>query len=235
MHRNSTALWLDIPRYCNYYYHHIWIWLLSLFPFFLFSSSIPLFDPPQGWDCAFPKEKVECVQVGFFGKGSTSFRPSINFAIEEIDVGLKKYLQAAKESQLAEKGKTWRDLGKFTAAAGVGRLIEIGATSSQGPIKMLQMIIVKENHAYILTGACRKEEFVKFQDAFLNTFQSFRLIPDLFSPLPIEEKERFESFFSKKDAKWDDLQKMVQQCNEMGSYWQVLVLQVGQNKLGKAS
>lgn len=206
------------------------------------TDPIPLFDPPGDWECAFPDHLSACIQVGFLGKGSTPFRPSINLAIEEIDVGLKRYVKAVKEIHLAQKGTVWRDLGKFNTRLGEGRLTEIATTSPLGAVKMLQMIAVVDKTAYILTGAAIKDEFLRFQESFIQTFQSLRLAGDLFSPLPEAKKKQFEQFFStlgqsaaeqsEQEAKWIDLQKLVGQENlGMGNYWQILVLKAGREKI----
>jgi hypothetical protein len=76
----------------------------------------------------------------------------------------------------------------------------------------------------------------------MKTFQSFRLMRDLVSPLAAEKKKRFESFFqelgqsaadeAQKEAKWADLQALViQEGQEMGGYWQFLVLKSGREKI----
>jgi len=216
---------------------------LFFFPLFLIANaSIPLFDPPEGWECAFPDKLSPCVQVGFLGKGSTPFRPSINLAIEEVNVNLKEYVKAVKGVHLAEKGTVWRDLGKFKTRAGEGRLTEISTTSPLGSIKMLQMIVVAGKTAYILTGASIKEDFLKFHDIFSKTFQSLRLEGDLFASLPAEKKKEFELFFSNlgqslsdesvRQERWLELQKLVfQGAPEMGDYWKILVLKTGREKL----
>jgi len=216
-------------------------------PFILLASEasgvnpIPLFDPPSGWQFALPTSLPSCIQIGFFGKGSTSFRPSINLAIEEVDVGLKEYVKAVKEIHLSEPGTTWRDLGKFKTRSGEGRLAEIGMTNAFGPIKMLQMIVVKEKTAYILTAATHRNDFLRVQETILQAFQTLRLEPDLFSPLPEGKRKRFDEFFSQigqalesgeRDAKWADLQRLaLQEAPEMGEYWQFLVLKAGREKL----
>jgi hypothetical protein len=205
-------------------------------------SAIPLFDPPSNWECAFPDQSSSCIRIGFLGKSATTFRPSINLAIEEVDVDLKSYLKAVKEIHLSDRGTTWRDLGKFMTRLGEGRLTEIGTLSKIGSVKMLQMIVIKDHCAYILTGAAIKEEFLKFQEDFVKTFQSFRLESNLFSSLAGDKKMRFEAFFSeigdaagdaaKQEAKWNELQKMVaQETSCMGNYWQFLVLKEGREKL----
>lgn len=218
--------------------------------FFLFQSLtyvlhalIPLFQPPVDWELAFPEHHSQFVQVGFIGKGSTAFRPSINLATEEIDVDLKKYLKAVKQIHLAEPNTSWRDLGKFTTLAGEGRLTEITTTSPLGPVKMLQMILVQANTAYILTGAAIKDDFLQIQATLTQSFATFNLIPDLFSPLSQEKKQQFEDFFKTissslepttemQNAQWSELQKRVlQNTSNMGSYWQFCVLKEGRNQI----
>jgi len=217
---------------------------LFLFLPFLVSSKeapVPIFDPPSGWECALPDNLSPCIQIGFLGKGSTSFRPSVNLAIEEVDVGLKEYVKAVKAIHLAASGTTWRDLGKFKTRSGEGRLAEIGTATPLGPVRMLQAIVVSNGRAYIMTGAAIKDDFLKFQETFIQTFQSLRLSDGLFSPLPKESKERFEAFFSglgscaaeeaEREAKWADLQKMVIDEKSLGLYWQILVLKSGREKI----
>ncbi|HSX38815.1 MAG TPA: hypothetical protein VLE95_08350 [Chlamydiales bacterium] len=216
--------------------------LLFLFPILLFClEPIALFDPPEGWECAFPDKLSPCVQIGFLGKGATPFRPSINLAVEEIDVDLKQYVKAVKAIHLSEKGTSWSDLGKFNTRSGIGRLTEIRSHSQMGQVKMLQLLFVKDHYAYILTGAAIKDEFLKFQEDFIKTFQSLHFIPHLFSPLPFEKQELFQKFFAnlgkqsskeEADAQWLDLQNLVvQDGKEMGNYWQILVLKQGREKL----
>lgn len=209
--------------------------------FALVAQAIPLFHPPEGWEYALPDNHSPFLQVGFVGKGSTAFRPSINLAIEEVDVSAKQYLKAVKEIHLSEPNTTWRDLGKFATRAGEGRLTEIGKTSPVGEIKMLQMVVVKENMAYILTGAAIKADYLQLQSTFTRSFQSFALPADLLAPLSPDAKKRFEDFFASigKDlseegraSRWMDLQKIVQQeTAKMGGHWQVLMLIDGREKI----
>ncbi|MBI5272864.1 MAG: hypothetical protein HY861_02650 [Chlamydiia bacterium] len=208
------------------------------------SPPIPLFTPPAGWECAVAKELSSYVRVGFLGKGSSNFRPSMNLATEEIDVSAKQYLKAVREIHLAEPNTTWRDLGKFMTEAGEARLTEITTKALWGDIKMLQLILVKGKHAYILTGASSKDDFLTFQKAFVQAFQSLSLIPHLLIVLSPEEKSQFETFFTSIDsetatmtpqlqeAKWVELQHKVLQGHEnLGAYWQFLVLQEGRKKI----
>ena len=235
--RHSRRQW---PCSLKHRFSHLAL-LFLFFPLFL-CSAIPLFIPPQGWECALPQNLSPCVQIGFLGKGAHPFRPSLNLAIEEIDVSLKGYLKAVKEIHLATPQTTWRDLGKFITASGEGRLTEITMTTAGGDVRMLQMIFVKRNIAYILTGATLKDEFLQFQETFTKAFQSLRLLDDLFSPLNSEKKQQFENNFtalgqsitneSEREKQWIDWQKLVfQEAQELGSYWQFLALKSGREKL----
>ncbi len=213
-----------------------------LFPLsILYAAGIPFIEPPQDWEIAFPNTLSSCIQIGFLGKGSSPFRPSINLATEEVFVGLKQYVKAARAMHLEEPGMTWRDLGKFTTQSGEGRLIEITRESPLGVVKMLQLLLVKDNTAYIATGAASKSDFLACQAVFTKTFQTLTIADHLFSLLPEEHRAPLETFFkalatgafseSEKKALWVDLQQMVLEKKDMGGQWQFLVLKEGREKL----
>lgn len=208
-------------------------------------SEICTFLPPAGWEIAQPKNLSQHVQVGFLGKGSGDFRPSINIAFEEVDVSLKEYVKAVRKIQTSQPNTQWRDLGKFPMKAGTGRLTEITTTTPWGEIKMLQALFVKNGKAYILTGAVLKQDLPKFQTDLLNSFRSLTLVPHLFATLPenpqaAELRKLFASLGSisseedperAQKQQWDSLQKAVQGVGEMGPYWDYLVLKEGHAKI----
>ncbi len=184
------------------------------------------------------------VQVGFVSPESSEFRPSINLALETVNLPLKKYLKAVKQIHLSQPHTNWRDLGKFKFAAGEGRLTEISSRSAWGEIKMLQAIFIQEQTAYILTAAVLKKDYAKQQKTLLKALQSLTLAPDLYALLPQEtQKEAFNNFFlslssseEKSEAwkknKWVDLQALVEKAGpEMGAHWQFLALQEGHKQI----
>lgn len=211
------------------------------------SPPICYFLPPQSWEIAQPKHLSAHVQVGFIGKGSTDFRPSINLAFEAVDdVKMKEYLKAVKELHLAQPNTKWRDLGKFPMQAGDGRLTEITTTSPWGEVKMLQAILIKEGMAYILTSAVLKSDLQKFQTDILKSFRSLSLAPDFFSPIKddqkrLELKNLFSSLghfigeeerSSEQEKQWGLLQKKISEdAPHMGSHWHYLVLKEGYAKI----
>lgn len=130
------------------------------------------FTPPSGWEVAQLKKPTPEIKVCYVGKGSSDFRPSINFATEEVDVPLKEYVKAVKEIQKGDPKIKWRDLGKFPMKGGVGHLIEMTQANPRGEIKILQAYLVVDQMAYILTASVAKEELSKFQGEILKSFAS---------------------------------------------------------------
>lgn len=204
---------------------------------------IPIFAPPHEWQCAQSKKLSSYVKVGFIGKGSTPFNPSINLAIEEIDISQKEYIKAVKEVHLSEPNTTWRNLGKFSMKAGMGNLSEISSSSPWGDIKMLQAIFVQGKTAYILTAAVLKKEYPKFQKEIIESLRSFSLQPDLIHVLPDEQQKPFNEIFTslghfegndlqlQQKAQWEQLNQIVAECTGAGNYWRFLILQEGHEKI----
>ena len=199
------------------------------------------FRPPRDWELVHPKQYTEHVQIGFVGKTSGQFRPSINLAIEKVDVSLKEYVKAVKKIHMAEPGAKWRDLGRFPMEAGEGRLTEITNTSPFGEIRMLQALFVKDDTAYILTAAAPKEEMLKLTGDLLKSLGSLSLTPDLLDSVDNQKKEDLKAIFSSLGSisspegqakQWEDLQKkVIGGYPEMGSHWHYLVLREGHQKI----
>jgi len=213
--------------------------ILLFLSLFLFAEAKHCtFIPPAGWEIAQMKNPSPHVQIGFLGKGSGEFRPSINLAVEEVDVSLKEYVKAVKELQLAEPTVKWRDLGKFQMKSGEGRIAEMTNTSPWGEIKILQAFFVAGDQAYILTAAILKEDFLKFQNQILKSFESLTVAENFWSPIADPAKRaEFEALFSslgvteEHDAEWETLQRQVVSHSSLGPYWQFLVLQEGHAKI----
>lgn len=206
--------------------------------FFLLAAAICIFQPPSDWEIAQLKTPSPYVQIGFLGKGSSEFRPTLNFATEDVDGSLKEYVKAVKEIHLLEPQVKWRDLGKFATKAGEGRLTEISKPSPYGEMKVLQAIIVKDSKAYILTAAVLKQDFPKFQTQILDAFHSLDLTPDLWTPIADAEKRKeLREFFSglgqteDHETQIQNLQQQVGAHSNLGPYWQFLALKEGIAKI----
>lgn len=219
------------------------LFLGVLSPKFGFCQTKPFcyFIPPAEWRSADPKMLSPHVQVGFFGKGKTAFHPSLNLATEEVDnATMKEYLKAVKEIHESDRNTSWRDLGKFQTHAGTAELTEITTKNQWGEIKMLQIILIANKVAYIVTGAMLKEEFAVFRGPIIKAFRSLTITSDLFDSVSDQDKRKAlkdayvkttalqskneETLKERKDA-FDDFQKLVlNDYNEMGMHWQILLL-----------
>ena len=207
---------------------------------------LPLFSPPPGWKLAKPKNLSSYIRVGFIGDGSTQFHPSINLAVEEVDLSQKEYVKGVKQIHLAAPKTSWTNLGHFSMQAGVGTLTEIANTSPWGEVKMLQAILVKDNTAYILTAAALKKEYPQLQKEILKSLQSLSLCPNLIAAIPDPDAQsRFQQLFAslgqfladedvaaRQKSQWKELQRtVIEQHSDMGSHWQFLALQEGYAKI----
>jgi hypothetical protein len=213
---------------------------------FLLAAQLCYFLPPEGWDCVQSPKLSEHVQIGFLGKGSSEFRPSLNLATEETTLSLKDYVKAVKEIHEQELQMNWRDLGEFTFRAGKGRLGEITGSSPFGELKMLQGIFLSQGTAYILTAAAHKDDFTKDRSSLVSAIRSLALATDLFSVIDDHAKKsqlqkRFDSYpglasEEERQKEWDLLQKTVlKNYASLGSYWHFLVLKEGHKQIFDSS
>ncbi len=209
-----------------------------LFSSLLFGGEFCFFIPPAGWEIAHLKNPSPYVKIGFLGKGSKDFRPSINLAVEEVDVSLKQYVKAVKEIQKGDPSVKWRDLGAISTEAGKGQLIEMCSPSPFGELKVLQAILVQKEKAYILTAAVLKEDFSKIQADLFKSFQSLTLAPDLWTPIKNEDLQKkikhhltFLDTSEKRVKEWEQFKNQVESLSELGPYWQFLALQEANSKI----
>lgn len=204
-------------------------------------APICYFIPPAGWEIAKLTNPSPYIQIGFLGKGSTAFRPSVNLAFEDVDVNLKEYVKAVKKIHLADPNTKCRDLGKFNMRAGEGNLLDITVSSPQGEIKQLQALFVKDSKAYILTIAVLKDDLPQLRAEMIQSLQSLNLIPNLYAPLDETQKKELEDFFvrleneSSSDGKKKQLEKMqktlAEKYAQIGPHWHYLVLTEGIAKI----
>jgi hypothetical protein len=208
------------------------------------------FNPPKGWEIADPTSLSPRVKIAFLKNTGKGFCPSINLAIEETQASLNEYLKAVKAIHEQDRSSHWRALGKMRTSAGMAQLTEINSTSEWGPIRILQLILVKDSHAYVVTAASLKEEFSNYYKEIQSTFRSLTLSNDLLSHIPqserrvsLEQQEQAlllaaqDSIQSSEDPsfqekKWIAFQQsVIDNFNDMGAFWQVLLLKNTQKKL----
>lgn len=149
-----------------------------------FGEHYCYFIPPPGWSVADPAKLSPRVKVCFVGKSSKGLAPSVNLAAEKVHVSLAAYLTAVKKLHEADPGNRFRDLGNFQN----GRLVEIESKTSFGSVRRLQLILLQDKIAYVLTVGALKDEFSHHYQTFENVLSSLRITDDLISELPALKK-----------------------------------------------
>jgi hypothetical protein len=214
------------------------------------SASQCFFIPPENWEIADPKSLSPKVKISFLKNSGKGFCPSINLAIEDTDVSLNDYLKAVKIIHEQDRNNHWRSLGKVRTAAGIAQLTEIDATTEWGPVRILQLILVKDRRAYVLTAAALKEEISHYYKEIQSAFRSLTLSNDLFENIPQLERREIlkqkqtelltaakvyiqasapgEKIFKDQDFQekhWIPFEKTVlNNFKDMGAFWQILIL-----------
>jgi hypothetical protein len=129
------------------------------------------FQSPEGWFLADPKSLPSHVKMMVVGKGSHEFPPSINLAFDEFNGTLKDYLKLV-EAINKRLGADSKDLGMIQTLAGEARLLQIDSKNAWGLERQMQIIIVKNGQAFILTASALKDEFSKFYPQFFKSLKS---------------------------------------------------------------
>ena len=186
--------------------------------------------PPDGWMPAAKETLSPLVKVGFLEPKTFGFRASLNLAEEEIDCNLQEYLDAVKNIHVNDHHNTWSNLGHFPTKAGPAVLTQIDSGSSWGAIRVLQLILVRDTKAYVLTAAASKKQFSKYLSVFKAAFSSITLSDDLFSAVAdAKKREKIKdlqsAYFNGEEAGWENFQnEILHDFKELGAYWQALVI-----------
>jgi hypothetical protein len=197
------------------------LFLALLFISQLFGKNHCFFIPPPGWDLADPARLSPRVKVGFLGQSSKGLLPSVNLATEKVSISLKEYIAAVKTIHEADPSTKWRDLGAYKTPFGEGRLTEVETKIGCGIARRMQLIVIHENVAYILTVGALKEEFSKHYKTFEAVFRSLCITDDLVAAVPPQKQALLRQLIEEK-ASWETI---ISNFAEMGAYWQILFLQ----------
>ncbi len=215
---------------------------INFFLLFFFSvcqleASYSYFLPPSDWELADPSTLSPHVLVGFIGKNTSGFRPSLNLAEEEVDISMDEYLQVVKKIHEKHPHTRWRDLGRFTCKAGVGRLTEIDTRTEWGEARLLQMMVLHENKVHILTAAASKEEFPQLYIAFRDAMRSLAVTDDFLSCIAENKRSELEEktleLFLRSQDKDEEFEKriwlpfqqtVINDHKDMGACWQLFFL-----------
>lgn len=209
--------------------------------FLLFSTALSgaetcFFIPPKGWEIGNPEKLSPRVHIAFLGKSSSGLPPSVNLATEPVKISLEAYVEAVRKKHAADPNSRWRDLGTLKTSMGMGKLTEIESPTKVGKARIVQLIVVKDEIAYILTGAALKEEFSKYYKTFDQAFKSLQMTPNLIESYPSATKQLVlkELVENLTAESWDTFEKkVINDFTEMGPYWQILLLQDARSKIGE--
>ena len=213
--------------------------LFLLFCFSLHASETCFFIPPKGW---IPNLEICAprVHICFLEPTSAGTPPTINLATEAVNVSLDAYIEEVRKIHSADPNSRWRDLGKFKSLLGDGRLFELETPAEAGMVRMVQLVVIKEGIAYILTASAAKERFSKYYQTFDEVLRSLQASSNLTASYPscqlktlVEElSQKYQTLgleFSSdrfQEEVWKPfVNKIIKDFTEMGSYWQILFLQ----------
>ncbi len=209
--------------------------ILFAFNTFLFADNIPYFKEPQSWQIVDPKAYPKHVQIGFVKKTKTSFNPSVNLAKEEISCTKNEYLRAAQ--RVHTNSITYcQSFGTLNTNIGPADIFEITKQTKFGSLKMLQMILFHENSVYVMTGSCKKEDFLQYLSIFKDCFASFDITNDIFSLLQNKDEKakiinNYQDFLKKlktaknKEKELKNFEKNIQKkFKNISKHFQILLL-----------
>lgn len=106
---------------------------------------------------------------------NTGLRPNMNILTTPTDFSLQEFVREAREDWEALPGKVWQDLGLVKTNSGTAHLSQIDMETQWGDVRTIQAILVKKNHAVILTVQALREEFGEVQDLFFKTVRSLEV------------------------------------------------------------
>jgi len=207
----------------------------------LASEKISYFKPPEKWQDADHTKLSPSVKMAYYKQINALANASINIAVEKIDdIKLSEYLKVVKKIHSDNRSNSWRNLGKFNTKAGKAQLTEITTKNKVGVMKMLQLILVHEGYAYVMTGATQKKHFPTLRNTFVQTFRTLTLTDDLIGEIgEIAKEETLKEYLlktkklcsnidaiseEKKKAILDFHSHVTTNYEEMGAYWQYLII-----------
>lgn len=177
-------------------------------------DSIVFFTPPSGWLLADSNILPKHVHVMVVGKGPSSFPPSINLSWEPYKGSLKQYLQIVKNMNAA-KNYVWKDLGPIQTGAGIGNLSQVDTKTQWGDVRLMHVILVKNENVYILTASALKDEFSIFYKDFFTSMRSLKIAKDLYEMIPdTKQRTQLKAAVNKLTTGWQTLLTQKQKEND---------------------
>lgn len=179
------------------------------------TEDIVLFTPPPGWHLADTSSlNLPHVKVMVMGKSPSHLPPSMNLSVEPSYKGsLKQYLRTVKNMNAA-KGDEWKDLGTIRTEAGNASLSQVDTKTQWGTMRLMQVILMKNQNIYILTASALKDEFSLFYKDFFAAMRSLRVAKDAFEAvIDQDQRKQLKAAADKIQSQWQMLLAQKQQEN----------------------
>jgi len=163
------------------------------------------FDPPANWRLAdIPKEEFPNVEVMVVGKGQGAYPPSLNLTVTPFVGSLKDYLRIVKAKN-DKTGDEWKDLGVIRTDAGDASLSQADRKTKWGQERLMHVILVRNEHVYILTAAALKDEFPSYYKDFFTSFRSLKINKDVYDRLTdLRKRAALHNAIQELKFQWDD-------------------------------
>ncbi|MFI0434732.1 MAG: hypothetical protein ACH350_03255 [Parachlamydiaceae bacterium] len=176
-------------------------------------EGIVNFTPPAGWMLADQNSLPGRVRTMVVGKGLSNFPPSLNISSEPYKGTLKQYLKTVKNINTAQ-GYEWKDLGTIQTQAGLASLSQVDTKTQWGTIRLMHVILVKNDNVYILTGSALKDEFPTFYKDFFNAMKSLKVNKDIYETVTnIQERNQLKTTVERFKREFEQLIEMKEKEN----------------------
>lgn len=177
------------------------------------SDGLVYFTPPAGWQLADSALLPPHVKVMVVGKGPSTFPPSMNLSMEPYKGTLKQYLKTIKNMNDAQ-GYEWKDLGTIRTEAGNASLSQVDTKSQWGDLRLMHVILLKNNTIYILTASALKDEFSIFYKDFFASMRSLRVVKDAYDiVVNPQQRVQIKAAADKLESQWEALLAKSQEEN----------------------
>lgn len=114
----------------------------------------------------------------------------INYNTQPTYLLLSEYVKDVIQNYTKDPNYECKILGPINAKNTKGTLIQIDVEkTAYGKMRLWQWITVQDERAYILTGACKSDDFTKRAATFKNLIASFALTEDPLELLNSEKKQ----------------------------------------------
>ncbi len=229
--------------------------LLTLLPALLFAGNEKCtFTLSSNWKLADPKKTPDGVTIALVYPKKGAISPSLNLTEEITSLSQEAYVDAVTNLYARDAKQQVRSVGDFLLKAGnTGHLLQIDRDEGYVALRQLQLIIVQEGKAHILTATVAKEEFLASLPEITAILRSTSLVKQVALRDEIRKqidaarenlenelykKNRSTYFFTKEfqGKKWRPFERLIETlCADEGPYFQLLLIQEEQKKLLKSA